>query len=261
MLSPTEQERYQHHFLLKQIGGAGQAKLKQAKVLMVGAGALGSSCLFYLAAAGVGTIAIVDDDKVEISNLQRQILYTTNHLNQSKAHIAKAQLSDLNPEIKINAHQTRFTKKNGATLIKDYDFIADGTDNFTTRLLINDLCYFTQKPLTTAAIGEWTGQLASFHSGKKNAAPSWRCFVGKSATDAPSCEQGVLGALCGVMGSLQALEIIKQITGAGDTLLNKILLLDGLTYQSRIIGLKWDKKNPLNGESPTITPKDCGLSE
>jgi adenylyltransferase/sulfurtransferase len=264
MLSTQEQTRYQRHLLLKQIGGSGQAKLKQAKVLMVGAGGLGAPCLYYLAAAGVGTIGIIDDDIITLSNLQRQILYKTGELNQLKVEKAKQALESLNPEIKIIAYPERLTKENAWSLFNPYDIIADGSDNFETRFLINDVCHFAKKTLTSAAIGEFSGQLASFRSfdsTAQGANVSWRCFVSEKASDAQNCAQGVMGALCGIMGALQALEIIKQITGAGDNLLNKMMLYDGLSGQSRIIKLRWDKHNPLNGESPTIKREDFCLSE
>lgn len=264
MFSKQEQERYQRHLLLKQIGGGGQAKLKQAKVLMVGAGGLGSSCLYYLAAAGVGTIGIIDDDKVDLSNLQRQILYKTDDINALKAEQAKQTLEKLNPEIKIIAYPERLTQENAFKLFQPYDFIADGSDSFATRFLVNDVCYFTKKTLTSAAVGEFSGQLATFRAFDKNENgepnPSWRCFVNDTIEEAQNCEQGVVGALCGVMGALQALEIIKLITGAGTTLLNKIMFYDGLSGQSRIIKLKWDRHNPLNGQAPKIKYADLCLS-
>lgn len=259
MLNKKEQTRYTNHILLKQIGGAGQVKLKQAKVLMVGAGGLGAPCLLYLASAGIGTIGIIDDDVVELSNLQRQIIYKTSQLGWPKVEIAKAQLQELNPEINIISYNEKLTSKNALKIFANYNFIADGSDNFETRFLVNDVCYFAQKPLITAAIGEWAGQLASFRSFEKTnntSNPNWRCFVGNNPIDAQNCQTGVIGALCGIMGSLQALEIIKQITGAGDNLLNKIMLYDGSNNQSRIIKLNWDKNNLLNGTNPQIKLAD-----
>lgn len=259
MLNKEEQTRYANHILLKQIGGAGQTKLKQAKVLMVGAGGLGAPCLLYLAAAGIGTIGIIDDDVVELSNLQRQIIYNTYQLNQPKVEVAKTQLQKLNPEIDIVIYNEKLSNKNAAKIIANYDFIADGSDNFKTRFLVNDVCYFAQKPLTSAAIGEWTGQIVSFRSFEKTnniPNPNWRCFVGSNPIDAQNCQTGIIGALSGIIGSLQALEIIKQITGAGDNLLNKIMIYDGTNNQSRIIKLNWDKNNLLNGVRPQIKRAD-----
>ena len=260
MLSALEQKRYLRHILLKQIGGEGQAKLKQSNVLMVGAGGLGASCLFYLAAAGVGTIGIIDDDKVSLDNLQRQILYSTADIDKPKVHRAKEQLHKLNPEINLIAYEEKLEAHNALRLFEKYDFIADGTDNVETRFLINDVCFFAERHLTSAAVGAFNGQVASFRAFDKAADgtpfPSWRCLVGEIKDDADNCDSGVMGALCGILGSLQALELIKQITGAGDTLLNKLLLYDGLSNESRLIKLKWDRENPLNGARPRIKRED-----
>jgi len=260
VLSPEEIERYTRHLLLKEIGGEGQEKLKQTKILMVGAGGLGAPCLFYLAACGIGTIGIIDDDVIHLNNLQRQFLYQTRDLHQLKVERAKQILHQLNPTITIETYPERLTRKNVLALFAQYDLIADGSDNVETRLLVNDGCFFSQKPLVSAAVGQFSGQLASFRSFEKNAQnipnPSWRCLVGEHIQDAENCEQGILGALCGVIGSLQALEIIKQITGAGDDLLNQLLLYDGLSGKQRIIRLSWDPHNPLNGRAPKIQKAD-----
>ena len=257
-LSDSELTRYSRHILLKEIGGAGQQRLKQMRVLMIGAGGLGAPCLFYLAASGIGTIGIVDDDVVALDNLQRQILYTTADIGQPKAERARDHLLALNPELNIIAHNKRFDADNALALVSDYDIIADGSDNFATRFLVNDACYFAAKPLVSAAVGRFDGQLSTFRAFEKDEndvpRPSWRCFMPHAPREdiQPACDAGILGALCGVLGAMQALEVIKQATQTGETLVGRLFFYDSLYLRSRIVRLRWDPENPLNGHHPTI---------
>ena len=257
-LSDSELARYSRHILLKEIGGAGQQRLKQTRVLMIGAGGLGAPCLFYLAASGIGTIGIVDDDVVALDNLQRQILYTTADIGQPKVERARDHLLALNPELNIIAHKKRLDADNALALISDYDIIADGSDNFATRFLVNDACYFAAKPLVSAAVSRFDGQLSTFRAFEKDAnglpCPSWRCFMPHAPIEdiQPACDAGILGALCGVLGAMQALEIIKQAAQTGETLVGKLFFYDSLYLRSRIVRLRWDPENPLNGSHPTI---------
>lgn len=261
-LTSAQLDRYARHLVLKEIGGAGQQKLMQAKVLVIGAGGLGAPALAYLAAAGVGTLGIIDDDTVSLSNLQRQILFQTDQIGMAKTEAAEKYLSALNPDCTIHSHPQRLTAQNALELISQYDVIADGSDNFATRLLVNDACYFAKKPLISAAVGRFEGQLSCFKAYEKDPQntpnPCYRSLVPENPNSADdtldSCaELGVVGALTGIMGSLQALEVIKEITGAGETLVGKLLIYDGLTHQSRIVSLAWDPENPLNGTAPTLT--------
>ncbi len=256
-LTDNQLERYARHIVLKEIGGAGQQKLLSAKVLVIGAGGLGSPLLSYLAAAGVGTIGIVDDAIVSLSNLQRQTLYTMDDIGQSKTQRAAKHLSALNPDCNIIEHKTRLKGDNAMSLIEAYDVIGDGCDNFETRFLVNDASYFAKKPLISAAVGQFEGQLSCFKPYEKTANgtpnPCYRSLVPATPDEVGdmSCAQiGILGALTGVMGSLQAIEIIKEITGAGDTLVGRLLIYNALRAHSRIIGLPWDPANPLNGTHP-----------
>ena len=257
-LSSDQLERYARHIVLKQIGGAGQQKLLKARVLVVGAGGLGSPCLLYLAAAGVGTLGIIDNDVVAISNLQRQIAHRTQDVGIAKVESAARAIADLNPDVKLVQHGERLTAKNALAIISQYDVVADGCDNFATRFLVNDACYFAKKPLVSAAVGPFEGQLATFKPYEKAAdgtpLPNYRDFMPEAPEDDGAiCEQqGVLGALTGVMGSLQALEVIKEITGAGSSLAGKLLIYDALDTRFRILTLKWDRANPLTGDNPTI---------
>ncbi len=256
-LSDGELTRYQRHIFLKEIGGAGQLRLKQARVLMIGAGGLGAPCLFYLAAAGIGRLGIIDDDVITLDNLQRQILYRTEDVGRPKVERARDYLLRLNPEIDIIAHKARLTADNALSLISAYDIIADGSDNFATRLLVNDACYFAKKPLVSAAVNQFDGQLSTFRAFERDETgaprPSWRCFMPPTQIEAqPACDAGILGALCGVLGAMQALEIIKQAVQIGETLVGRMLFYDSLYWRSRLVHLRWDPNNPLNGRHPTI---------
>lgn len=257
-LAPEQLERYARHILLKEIGGAGQKKLLGAKVLVIGAGGLGCAALSYLAAAGIGTIGLIDNDTVTLPNLQRQILYTAQDIGQKKVLVAQKKCQAQNPDCKIIPYAEKLTADNAATLIAQYDIVADGCDNFPTRFLVNDACYFAKTPLVSAAVGRFDGQLATFKAyapapdgGKL---PCYRSLVPSPPPEAETCEEtGIIGALVGVMGGLQAVEIIKEITGAGDSLAGRLLIYDGLAATARIVRLAWDAANPLNGDTPTLT--------
>ncbi len=259
MLSEEELERYSRNILLKDIGGAGQQKLKQAKVLVVGAGGLGSPVLMYLAAAGVGTLGIIDDDRVDLSNLQRQIIHTTNRVGELKTASATLAIAELNPNIKVKCHTERLTADNALDIIGAYDIVADGCDNFATRYLVNDACYLVKRPLVSAAVSQFEGQLTTFRAYEKgddgNPNPSYRCLYSQPppSDQMLSCQEaGILGALTGVIGSLQALEVIKEILNMEGTLVGRLLLYNALNVWFRTIRYKWDQNNPLNGCNPTI---------
>jgi len=251
-------QRYARHILLPQVGGQGQDKLLNSKVLVVGAGGLGSPVLMYLAAAGVGTLGIVDDDVVDLSNLQRQIVHTTDRIGVAKVQSAATALRAINPDIKLNLHQERLTIDNVEVLMKDYDLVTDGSDNFATRFLINDAAYFTRTPLVIGAILRFDGQVATFKNfpGGDPDGPCYRCIFREPPPpgQVPSCsEAGVLGALCGTVGSLQATEIIKELLGIGESLSGSLLIYDALATQFRTIKVKRDPGCPLCGDAPTIT--------
>lgn len=224
MLNPKEINRYNRHLLLPEIGETGQVKLKNARVLVIGAGGLGCPALQYLAAAGAGTIGIVDYDNVELSNLQRQILYTDKMIGKNKAETAANRLSELNPLIHINKYPVRLTNQNALEIFEGYDLILDGTDNFTTRYLINDACLILKKPLVYASVYKFEGQLSVFHLTESS--PTYRCLFPEqpSPENVPDCsETGILGVVPGIMGCLQASEAIKIITDTGQPLDGKLV--------------------------------------
>jgi adenylyltransferase/sulfurtransferase len=259
MLSDQELERYARHLVLRQVGGPGQAKIRKARVLMVGAGGLGSPAALYLAAAGVGTLGLVDDDAVSLSNLQRQILFRTADIGRPKVEAGAEALKALNPGVQITAHHTRLTAANVMALIADYDVIADGSDNFATRFLLNDACFFAKKPLVSAAVTEFEGQLATY-KGHEPGCPCYRCMW--SGRPPPgslprSSVPWVLGAAAGVMGALQGLEVLKEVAGLGTGLSGKILTYKALTAEFRTARLPKDPGCPLCGARATIR----GLSE
>lgn len=236
-----EIDRYSRHILLKEVGGTGQAKLRAARVLVVGAGGLGSPLVLYLAAAGVGTIGIVDDDVVDLSNLQRQIAHATADLGQPKAASAAAAASAINPGIRIVEHRTRITPDNALALIASYDLVCDGTDNFPTRFLVADACVLAAKTLVSAAVLRFEGQLSVFkpHAG----GPCYRCLYPAPPPDGmvPTCsEAGVLGAVTGVMGTLQATEVLKEIMGIGDSMSGRLLVWEALAMRFRTMKLRPD---------------------
>lgn len=247
-LSDEQLERYARHIVLKEVGGEGQRKLLAARVLVIGAGGLGSPCIQYLAAAGVGTIGIADDDAVSLSNLQRQVLHRTKDVGKPKIDSARHAVERLNPDVRVEAHNARLTECNAAGLIAVYDVVVDGSDNFATRLAVADAALLTRTPLVSAAVGPFEGQLSVFRGWEADQ-PCYRCYVG-AATDraeATCAEQGVLGALTGVMGALQALETIRAIVGFGDGLAGRLLLFDALSMRMRTVTLPKDPGCPACG--------------
>ncbi|MCW0233574.1 MAG: molybdopterin-synthase adenylyltransferase MoeB [Ferrovibrio sp.] len=243
MFSRDELERYSRHVILPEIGGAGQQKLKQARVLVIGAGGLGSPLLLYLAAAGIGTLGIVDDDTVSLSNLQRQVLHGTEAIGRRKTESAAVAIAGLNPHVRVVEHTERLTPQNADSLIGAYDIVADGSDNFDTRFLVNDTCYSLGKTLVTAAMLRFDGQLSTFKPWKGAPHPCYRCVFPEPPPpgSVPACsEAGVLGALGGVMGSLQALEVVKELLDLGDSLSGRLLLYDALRGDFRTVKLRRD---------------------
>jgi sulfur-carrier protein adenylyltransferase/sulfurtransferase len=262
--SADQLARYSRHFLLPEVGEAGQAKLLDAKVLLIGAGGLGSPSAYYLAAAGVGTLGIVDMDVVDMSNLQRQILHTNDRVGMPKVESARLTLTALNPDIKVIGHQDRVTSENIMELIRDYDVIVDGCDNFPTRYLVNDACVMANKPNVHGSIFQFEGQATVFapHRG-----PCYRCLFPEPPPPgaAPSCQEaGVLGVLPGLVGCVQALETIKLILGVGRPLIGRMVYFDTLSMELRVHKLRRDPNCPMCGEHPTITAlidyeEFCGL--
>jgi adenylyltransferase/sulfurtransferase len=253
-LSPQELERYARHIVLRDVGGPGQQKLKKARVLVIGAGGLGAPLLQYLAAAGVGTIGIVDDDTVSLSNLQRQIIHGTPDVGRIKTDSAVDAIARINPHVAVEAHAVRITSDNAARLIRGYDVVADGSDNFDTRYLVSDTCFYEGKPLITAALGAMDATLTTLRphetgpNGEPN--PTYRCLFPEPppAGMIPACaEAGVLGALAGMVGSMMALEVIRAIVGFGEPLVGKLLMMDARAMRFETIGYGRDPENPLNG--------------
>ena len=250
--TPEQLIRYSRHFLLPEVGEEGQAKLLQAKVLMVGAGGLGSPSAYYLAAAGVGTIGVIDNDVVDISNLQRQILHANDRVGMPKVDSAKKTLEALNPDVKVVPYQAKLTSENIMDIIKDYDLVVDGCDNFPTRYLVNDACVLTGKPNVHGSIFQFEGQATVFYPGK---GPCYRCLYPEPppAEMAPSCaEAGVLGVLPGLIGVIEALEAVKLILGKGDTLVGRLLHFNTLTMEINTLKLRRDPNCPMCGDHPTI---------
>jgi molybdopterin-synthase adenylyltransferase len=259
MLSAEEIERYARHIVLREVGGPGQAALRRARVLVIGAGGLGAPVLLYLAAAGVGTLGVIDDDVVTLSNLQRQVIHTTPDIDMPKVESAAATIHRLNPHVAVEAHGTRLIASNALDLIGRYDIVADGSDNFATRYLVSDACYFAKKPLVTAALGTFDATLTTIRAhergadGKPN--PTYRCLFPEPPPpgSVPACaEAGVLGALAGVIGSMMALEIIREIVGFGENLVGRLLMIDARSMRFETLRYQWDPSNPLSGVKPTI---------
>ncbi len=251
-LSHAEMLRYSRHLLLPEVGVAGQRKLKSARVLTIGAGGLGSPLSLYLAAAGVGTIGIVDFDVVDLTNLQRQIVHGTSTLGRPKLDSAEERLTDLNPNVRIERHETRLTSANALEIIREYDIVVDGTDNFPTRYLVNDACVLLGKPNVYGSIFRFEGQASLFYAPK---GPCYRCLYSEPPPPGlvPSCaEGGVLGVLPGIIGSIQALETIKWIVGAGSSLLGRLVLFDALKLRFRELELRKDPACPICGTNPSI---------
>lgn len=258
-LTPEEIERYKRHLVLREVGGQGQQKLKSARVLVVGAGGLGSPAIMYLAAAGVGTIGVIDDDHVSIDNLQRQILHDTAHVGAPKVDSTSLTVSRLNPHVKVETHPYRLTPENALDIISQYDIVADGSDNFATRYLTSDACYLAKRTLVFAAVGPFDGYVTVFKPHLKSPEgepwPSYRCIFPEApppGTVAPCSEIGVLGSVVGVIGTLQATEVLKEILEIGETLAGRLLIYDALSTRFETVKVAWDPDNPLSGRNPAI---------
>lgn len=242
-LTDDQLERYARHIILKEVGGAGQAKLLKSRVLVIGAGGLGAPLLMYLAAAGVGTLGIIDNDIVSLSNLQRQIIHTTPQLGVKKIDSAAAMLSAINPDVKLITYDARLTSENAAEIIRQYDIIADGSDNFETRFLVNDVCFRERKTLVSAALSQFEGQLTTYKAYEAGNLPCYRClFPAPPEGDVSrSCaEAGILGAVAGVMGSMQALEVIKELLDLGVSLAGQLIIYDSLDARVRKVRFRKD---------------------
>jgi adenylyltransferase/sulfurtransferase len=252
-LSDAQFERYARHLVLEEVGEEGQQKLLAAKVLVIGAGGLGSPLLLYLAAAGIGTIGIVDDDVVDLSNLQRQIVHPTESIGLPKVESARQTLRHVNPEVKVVLHAERLGESNARTLVEAYDLVADGSDNFATRYLLNDTCFRARKPLVGAALAPFEGQLSTFKAYLGPPHPCYRCLFREPPPpdSVPRCETaGILGAIAGVMGTLQATEVLKEILGLGESLSGSLLIYDALRAGFQKIKLPRDPDCPTCGAKP-----------
>ena len=258
-LTADEVQRYKRHLVLRNVGAPGQQKLKDARVLVIGAGGLGSPVLMYLAAAGVGTLGIIDDDTVSIDNLQRQIVHTTEAAGQSKVVSAAETVRHLNPHVTIETFPERLTAGNAIEIISRFDIVADGSDNFATRYLVSDACYFAKKTLVYAALGALDGYVSVFkpHAtrGDGTPYPTLRCLFPEAPPDglvANCSEIGVLGPVAGVVGTLQATETVKEILGIGDSLAGRLMIYDALASRFDTIEIDWDAANPLTGSAPSF---------
>lgn len=248
-------QRYARHIILREVGGVGQEKILSGKVLVIGAGGLGAPLLLYLAAAGVGTLGVVDDDLVDLSNLQRQVIHGTENIGFPKVESAATAVLAVNPDINFRAHQLRVRRDNILALIEEYDVIADGSDNFETRFLVNDACHLAGKTLVSGAIFRFEGQVSTFKSYMGKDYPCYRCLYRRPPPSnlVPNCaEGGVLGALAGTVGSIQATEVLKEIMGIGTSMSGNLILYDALETEFRKISLKRDTDCPLCGDMPTI---------
>lgn len=259
-LTPEEIDRYKRHLVLHEVGGQGQQKLKASRALIVGAGGLGSPVLMYLAAAGVGTLGIIDDDHVSLDNLQRQIIHDTSSVGDLKTESAADTLKRINPHVTVECHSERLNARNALSIISQYDIVADGSDNFDTRYLVNDACYLAKVPLVFAALGPFDGYVSTFkgfetgEDGKP--LPTYRCIFPEApppGTVANCSEVGILGAIAGVIGTLQATEMLKELIGVGDSLAGRLLIYDARACRFENVNIAWDPANPLSGENPTIT--------
>ena len=266
-LTGEETARYSRHLIMPEVTTDGQRRLKAARVLCIGAGGLGSPAALYLAAAGVGTIGIVDFDEVDLSNLQRQILHGTKDVGRSKLESAQDRLRDINPEIEIELHQCRFSSENASKIVSEYDVVVDGSDNFATRYLSNDVCVFASKPNVYGSVFRFEGQTTVF--APYLGGPCYRCLFPEPPPpdSVPNCAQaGVLGVLPGIIGTLQAVEAIKLIVGIGEPLIGRLLHFDALKVKFRELNLRRDPQCPVCGENPTIfSPIDydqfCGVRD
>ena len=259
MFNAEELERYARHIVLHEVGGPGQAALKRARVLVIGAGGLGAPAILYLAAAGVGAIGIVDNDTVALSNLQRQVIHATPDIGVLKVDSAASAIRRLNPHVKVEAHPVRLAAANALDLIGRYDIVADGSDNFDTRYLVSDACFLAGKPLVSGAVGIFDGTLTTLRPHERAADgtpnPTFRCLFPEPPPPGavPACaEAGILGALTGVLGSLMALEVIRETVGFGEGLVGRLLLLDTRSMRFETLAYGWDPSNPLSGERPAI---------
>jgi adenylyltransferase/sulfurtransferase len=264
VLSPEEIARYKRHLVLKEIGGQGQQKLKAARVLVVGAGGLGSPLILYLAAAGVGTIGVIDDDRVSLDNLQRQIAYDTDAVGSPKPASAREMVRRLNPHVNVEAIEARLDAKNALELVSRYDIVADGSDNAETRYLVSDACCLAKRTLVFAAVGPFDGYVSTFKPHERAADgtpyPTYRCLFPEAPPPGtvPNCaEVGVLGSVVGVVGTLQATEVLKELLAAGASLAGRLLIYDALASRFETLNVAWDPENPLTGKSPTI--KDLSM--
>jgi adenylyltransferase/sulfurtransferase len=249
----TEQQelRYARHLILEEVGEEGQERLLKSRVLVVGAGGLGSPLLMYLAAAGVGTLGVVDDDAVDLTNLQRQIVHSTAAVGRPKVESAAETLAAINPEIAVERHKLRLDAGNAERLVARYDLVADGSDNFATRYVLNEACFRQRKPLVWSALFRFEGQLTTFAAWREGNAPCLRCLFREPPPDGlvPRCETaGILGAVAGVMGTLQATEVLKELLGIGKSMSGRLMLYDALSAETRLINLKRDPECPTCGQ-------------
>ena len=249
-------QRYARHIILPEIGGTGQATLLEARVLVVGAGGLGAPVLLYLAAAGIGTIGVIDDDTVDLSNLQRQVIHDTGTIGVAKVDSAASRISAVNPDVTVERYHTRLTADNAMDLIAGYDIVADGSDNFATRYLVNDACYLAGKPLVSAAMLRFDGQISTFKAHEGPPHPCYRCVFPEAPPPGtiPSCsEAGVLGALAGLVGSMQAVEVVKEVLAIGDSLSGRLMMIESLASAFRTLKVPRDPDCALCGSQATIT--------
>lgn len=255
-LSPEELERYARHIVLREVGGQGQAKIRAARVLVIGAGGLGSPVLLYLAAAGVGSLGIVDDDKVSLSNLQRQVIHATAQIGRPKTESASLAISKLNPHVNVEPHEVRLDAGNASRIVRNYDIVVDGSDNFETRYLVSDTCFHEKKVLVTAALGIFDATLTTIRAhetgvdGKPN--PTYRCLFPEPPPEGtvPACERaGILGAIAGVAGTLAAVEVLRAIAGFGESLVGRLLMMDLRNMRFETLRYEWSPENPLSGNA------------
>ena len=259
MLTQEELERYARHIVLREVGGPGQAALQSARVLVIGAGGLGAPVLMYLAAAGIGTLGVVDDDMVSLSNLQRQVIHATPDVGRPKVDSAADKILALNPHVTLRTHNVRLNAANAMALIGGYDLVVDGSDNFATRYLVSDACYLAGKILIAGALGVFDASLTTIRAHEKNPQgelnPTYRCLFPEAPLPGttPTCEEaGVLGALAGVLGSMMALETLREIVGFGEGLVGRLVMIDARAMRFETLRYARDPSNPLNGDNPTI---------
>jgi molybdopterin/thiamine biosynthesis adenylyltransferase len=259
-------ERYSRHIILPEVGGSGQQKMLEARVLLLGAGGLGSPAAYYLAAAGIGNLGIVDFDQVDLSNLQRQIIHSTERIGMLKTESAKKTIEALNPDVNVTLYNEKMDSGNIISFIRDYDYVVDGSDNFPTRYLVNDACVMENKTLIHGSIYRFEGQVTVF---KPNSGPCYRCLYPEPPPPgmSPNCQEGgVLGVLAGIIGNLQVVEVLKLILGIGEPLVGRLLIYDALKTEFRNLKLRKDASCPLCGEEPTIKElidyeEFCGLQK